>query len=230
MKNSIIIFDLDGTLVDSASDLFDSLNNTFIHHGIPACKSTKASQLVGGGGRVMIERALALQQRAAPPNLVNTLYQDFLSHYAINMPGKTQFFPGSLPCLDALQQAGYALALCTNKSEHLARLLLEKLGEANRFIALCGGDSFPYKKPDKRHILSTLSMASHALSDKTKYTALMVGDSAADIQAAKGAGIPVVAIDFGYSDIPVKRLNPTRTVSHFNELTPTFVAQLLQAP
>lgn len=218
----IIVFDLDGTLVDSAPDLLDSLNFCLSQEGLKTFAPDDIRRLVGMGGRIMIERALAFQNIKPDETHVEQLLATFLRHYAENMPGKTQFFAGADASLDALSKAGYKLAVCTNKHEKLARRLLEGMGEAGRFATIVGGDTFTYHKPDARHILSTIERAGCSPEK-----ALMVGDSQADILAAQSADIPVIAVDFGYTDKPVSAFNPTKIISHFNELTPQLVAKCL---
>ncbi|MCT6824259.1 phosphoglycolate phosphatase [Bartonella apis] len=218
----IIIFDLDGTLVDSAPDLLDSLNFSLKQDGLKTFTPDDIRRLVGMGGRIMIERALTFQKIKPDNAHVEKLLGTFLRHYEENMPGKTQFFDGVDLALDKLSEAGYKLAVCTNKHEKLARHLLEGMGEASRFITIVGGDTFAYHKPDARHILSTIERACC-----TPDRALMVGDSQADILAAQSADIPVIAVDFGYTDKPVSAFNPTKIISHFNELTPDLVAKYI---
>lgn len=216
----IIVFDLDGTLVDSAPDLLDSLNFCLEQDGLKTFKPDDIRRLVGMGGRIMIERALTYQNINPDNAHVERLLAVFLRHYEENMPGKTHFFNGVDASLDKLSQAHYKLAVCTNKNENLARRLLEGMGEAARFTTIVGGDTFSYHKPDARHILSTIERAG---GDPDR--AVMVGDSQADILAAQSADIPVIAVDFGYTDRPVSYFNPTKIIGHFNELTPQLVGQ-----
>ncbi|MHC5306894.1 HAD family hydrolase [Bartonella sp. LJL80] len=218
----IVVFDLDGTLVDSAPDLLDSLNYCLTEEGLTAYDPQDIRRLVGMGGRIMIERALLFQNVEPENQLIDKLLADFLRHYEMNMPGKTRFFAGVDTCLDALAHAGYKLAVCTNKYENLARHLLNGLEESYRFSAITGGDTFAYRKPDSRHILSTIELACGDLA-----RAVMVGDSRADILAAQGADIPVIAVDFGYTDQPVQTFNPTKVISHYSALTPELVAECL---
>lgn len=213
-KQPIVVFDLDGTLVDSAPDLLDSLNACLDKSGIETVSSGNLRKLIGQGGRVMIERALAARDISPEPQYVDRLVDIFLQHYSQNIPGKTRYFSGVASALDALQQAGCLLAVCTNKYEHLARLLLHAIDSPDRYAAICGGDTFAWRKPDPRHILSTIKKAG---GDAAR--AVIVGDSAADIHAAKAAGIPVIAVDFGYTDIPVEQLEPTAVISSFFQLT-----------
>lgn len=223
MSNTpIVVFDLDGTLVDSAPDLLDSLNFCLEQEGLKTFEPVDIRRLVGMGGRIMIERALSFQNIKPDNDHVEHLLSVFMRHYEENMPGKTQFFEGADKALTKLSDAGYKLAVCTNKYENLARHLLEGIGEANRFVTIVGGDTFAYHKPDARHILSTIERAGCSPEK-----AVMVGDSQTDILAAQSADIPVIAVDFGYTDKPVSTFNPTKIISHYDELTPQLVAGYL---
>jgi phosphoglycolate phosphatase len=122
-------------------------------------------------------------------------------------------FPGVRAALDRFSDAGFRLAVCTNKPERLARLLLEKLDVADPFAAICGRGTFPMHKPDPRTLMLTIEAAG---GDPRR--ALMIGDSKTDIDTAKNASAPVVAVDFGYTDTPVAELAPDRVISHFDEL------------
>ncbi|WP_297327880.1 phosphoglycolate phosphatase [uncultured Bartonella sp.] len=219
----IVVFDLDGTLVDSAPDLIDSLNHALKEEGLKTYLPDDARRLVGMGVRVMVGRALAFQNLPAEEAHVKKLLASFLRFYEDKMPGKTQFFEGVDDSLKNLLKAGYQLAVCTNKYENLARHLLNALGKTDMFSVIVGGDTFGFHKPDARHILATIEKAG---ADPDK--AVMVGDSQADILAAQSADIPVIAVDFGYTDKPVKTFNPTKIISHFNELTPGLVDECLR--
>lgn len=222
MSSPIIVFDLDGTLVDSAPDLLDSLNFALKQEGLPIFKPDDVKRLVGMGGRIMIERALTFQKIALDEMLIDRLLEHFLKNYEEQMPGKTHFFTGVDKALTDLAEAGYNLAVCTNKYENLARRLLETLGEAKRFSAICGGDTFAWRKPDGRAILSTIEKAGGDFS-----RALMVGDSRADILAAQNIDMPVVAVTFGYTDQPVASFKPTHIITDFKELTVPLVDKLI---
>src|SRR5690606_35592872 len=124
--------------------------------------------------------------------------EEFREHYAAHMPGHSTFYPGVLEAMDRFSANGYTLAVCTNKFEALSVKLLTSMGEAHRFAAICGADTFAFRKPDPRHLTETIAKAGG-----NRDRAVMVGDSRTDIDTAKAAGIPVVAVDFGYTDLPV---------------------------
>jgi len=224
MAQPIIVFDLDGTLVDTAPDLLDSLNHCLALARIPAVDEVSLRRFVGMGGKVMIQRAFAAQGRDLPEDKLAELLVAFLEHYTANMPGRSLLFPGAAEAISRFADAGYLLAVCTNKYESLSRKLLEALGMADRFQAICGQDTFDYRKPDPRHLTMTIEAAGG-----DRYNALMVGDSQTDIETAKAAGIPVVAVDFGYTDRHVREFEPSRVISRFDELTLKMATDLLVA-
>ncbi|MBB5701866.1 phosphoglycolate phosphatase [Ochrobactrum daejeonense] len=221
---SIIVFDLDGTLVDTAPDLLDSLNHCLAISGLKTADRESLRKFVGQGGRVMIERAFAAQQKQVEEAQLDRLVEEFREHYAAHMPGNSTFYPGVLAAMDRFSARGYELAVCTNKFETLSVNLLTAMGEARRFAAICGADTFPYRKPDPRHLTETIARAGGH-----RDRALMVGDSRTDIDTAKAAGIPVVAVDFGYTDLPVQHYDPSRVISHYDEFTLEMAEQLIDA-
>jgi phosphoglycolate phosphatase len=208
-----IVFDLDGTLIDTAPDLIDTLNVTLAQHGLPAVPYEEARPLIGGGARGMIEKALILEGRSAATADVDALYAPFVAHYAEHIADRSRPFPGLEPALDALAQAGHRLAVCTNKLEWLSKRLLDTLRLSDRFAAICGQDTFAVQKPDPRIFRSTVMQAG---GDPER--AIMVGDSITDIRTARAANVPMVAVDFGYTDVPIATLGPDRVISAYGEL------------
>lgn len=223
MGRPIIVFDLDGTLVDTAPDLLDSLNHCLDLARIPAVDQASLRSLVGMGGKVMIQRAFAARNKPLAEDRLAELLVAFLEHYTANIPGRSLLFPGAADALERFSGAGFALAVCTNKYESLSRELLEALEIADRLAAICGQDTFDYRKPDPRHLLYTIEMAG---GDSSR--AIMVGDSKTDVDTAKAAGVPVVAVDFGYTDRHVREFEPSRVISHFDELTLDMAELLLR--
>jgi len=215
-----IIFDLDGTLIDTAPDLIDALNVTLAREGLPAIPYDDARALIGHGARSMIERGLATVGRPAAD--IDRLFRHFVAHYAEHVADRSRPFPGVEAALDVLAGRGYTFAVCTNKLEGLSVRLLESLGLANRFAAICGQDTFAVQKPHPEALLGTLRRAGGNLD-----RAVMVGDSPTDIATARAAVMPVVAVDFGYTDVPVRELHPDKIVSHYSHL-PDIVEMLLE--
>ncbi len=224
MKRPIIVFDLDGTLIDTAPDLLDSLNHSLASGELPAVDATGFKRFVGHGGRIMIERAYAAHRKALASDEHERLLRLFLDHYTMNIPGKSRPYPGVLQAIARFEDAGYALAVCTNKYEANSLALIEALGLTKHFTAIAGQDTFPFRKPDPRHLVKTIELA-----DGDPGRALMVGDSQTDIDTAKAAGIPVVAVDFGYTDRHVSEFEPSAVISHFDELTLDLAARLIAA-
>ncbi|PPD44817.1 MAG: phosphoglycolate phosphatase [Methylocystis sp.] len=209
----ILVLDLDGTLADTARDLIATLNVLLLREGLPTVAPAAARSLVGAGARALVERGYALNGAPLAPERIEPLVQDFLAHYEAHIADESELFPGALAALDRFAGAGFKLAVCTNKPERMARLLLDKLGAADRFAAICGRGTFPMHKPDPRTFDLTVEAAG---GDPRR--ALMVGDSKTDIDTAKAAGAPVVAVDFGYTEVHVSELGPDRVISHFDEL------------
>lgn len=220
----LIIFDLDGTLVDSNRDLIPALNKATETVGLPPIAMKDVGHVVGQGALQMIAKAFEFYGRdlEAGGTVHMQLFQHFLDHYEHNLTNETIFFQGALQALDELRDADWQLAVCTNKFEKFARKLLIELGEANRFPVITGGDTFAVKKPDPGHLFETAKLAGVAAQ-----RCIMVGDSINDIAAAKAANMPVIAVDFGYTDVPVDQLGPDRVISHFDELS-AVVAELAQ--
>ena len=213
MSGPTIIFDLDGTLIDTAPDLIATLNAIMMREGLAEVPFETARAFIGGGARPMIERGLTAGGRKPVPDLVDRLFREFLEHYSDHIADRSRPFPGLEAALDALANRDCRLAVCTNKLERLSRKLLDKLDLSSRFAAICGQDTFDVQKPDPRALQNTITAAGG-----TAIRSFMVGDSATDIRAAQAAGIPVVAVDFGYTDHPVSEFSPDRIIGHFDEL------------
>jgi phosphoglycolate phosphatase len=211
----LLIFDLDGTLVDSNRDLIPALNVATRTEGLPAISLDDVGHVVGQGALKMIERSFAFHKRPLEQggDTHQRMLELFLQHYEKHTTDKTIFYPGTLAALDVLTAQGWQLAVCTNKYEHLARKLLTELGEIERFPIVTGGDSFEVKKPHPDHLRQTAKLAGVDLQH-----CIMIGDSINDIAAAQAASIPVIAVDFGYSDVPVSELAPDCVISSFTQL------------
>jgi phosphoglycolate phosphatase len=213
MPSPLLVFDLDGTMVDTATDLIAALNDTMAADGLAPIPVTEVGHLVGSGGRVMIERGLKFHGIEPASRDIDDLQARFVTHYGRAMPGSSQPYPGLLAAMDRFAAAGWQFAVCTNKTEALARRLLDALALSGRFAAICGGDTFAVRKPEAGHLLGTIARAGGDAG-----AAIMVGDSRADIEAAKNGGVPVVAVTFGYSDKPVAEYEPDAVIDHFDGL------------
>jgi phosphoglycolate phosphatase len=219
-----IVFDLDGTLIDTAPDLLDSLNHCLTLAGLATAEPAKLRQYVGFGGRVMIARAAAAQNAHLGEPDLDRLLEAFLEHYSSSIPGKSRPYPGAVAAIERFQAAGYLAAICTNKFERLSAALVGGLGMADRFAAICGADTFAFRKPDPRHLTETIARAG---GDPNR--AIMIGDSRTDIDTARAAGVPVIAVDWGYTDRHVAEFDPSLVISHFDELDVALANRLIAA-
>lgn len=223
MTPPIIAFDLDGTLVDTAPDLIATLNVLLARRGLPEVEPATLRNMIGGGARMLIERALSGHRVVLPNDELDRLYADYLDRYAAHIADRSRPFGGLEAALEALTASGWRLAVCTNKLERLSVQLLDLLGLSRWFATICGQDTFAVRKPDPEMLRLTVARAGGTL-ERT----LVVGDSATDIHMARAAAVPVVAVDFGYTEIPVGKLDPDRIISRFEEL-PQVAAELAAA-
>ena len=210
LNGATIVFDIDGTLIDTAPDLTNALNHALVARGVEPVPAACVRAAVGRGARVMIERALAF---TGIQDDVEAMLADFLIHYEANIAAESRPFPGAVAVLERLAAAGAKLAVCTNKREHLTRLLLQALEIEGFFGGIAGRDTFEVSKPDPGHLLGAIALAG---GDRSR--AVMIGDSAVDIQAARGAGVPSVLVDFGYCPPPPDGPQPDAIIGHFDAL------------
>src|SRR5712672_2104272 len=216
-----VVFDLDGTLVDTAPDLINSLNYVLDREGLPPVPLHSARNMIGAGARRLIERGLELEGRSVGPEAITRLTSDFIDYYAAHIADASRPFDGLEAALDDLAARGYQFAVCTNKLEWLSKKLLDELGLSRRFAAICGADTFGVSKPDPVILQQTVARAGGQLA-----RAIMVGDAGPDIGVARRAGIPVIGVEFGYTDVPIAELKPDRLIGHMREL-PEAVSSLL---
>ncbi len=209
----IVVFDLDGTLVDTAPDLISALNHVLDREGLPPVPLHSARSMIGAGARKLIERGLELEDRTMSFEDVTRLTGDFIDYYAAHIADASRPFEGLEDALDDLAARGYRFAVCTNKLEWLSKLLLDRLGLSARFSAICGADTFGVSKPDPAILKQTVARAGGELS-----SAIMVGDAGPDIGVARRAGIPVIGVEFGYTEVPIADLKPDRLINHMREL------------
>ncbi len=212
-SDPLVVFDLDGTLAETAGDLMGALNHVLVGDGLPPLPVGQARSLLGAGGRALIRRGFASAGRPLDDDRLEHLFAAFLAHYEDHIADHSHLYPGVLAALDALEARRYRFAVCTNKMEGTAKRLLGVLGVAHRFRAICGQDTFAVSKPEPGALLGTIALAG---GDPGR--SVMVGDSRTDIDTAKAAGIPVVAVDFGYTDRPVSDFDPDRIIGHFDQL------------
>jgi phosphoglycolate phosphatase len=204
-----IVFDLDGTLVDTADDLINTLSWLMQQEGLPAIDISQATSLIGAGIKPMIGKALAAHGR----DDIDAVYAKYLVKYEEDIVLKSKPYPHILEQLQNFKNKGFRLAVCTNKLEYLARIMLDKLDMTHYFHAITGSDTFAFKKPDARHLLETIKMAGG-----NPLKTVMIGDSKTDIHTAQNANIPVIGYTLGYTDIPLIDLNPSLIINSYANL------------
>lgn len=223
MTAPLLVFDLDGTLVETAPDLLGAIAAVLPRHGYSAPVDSRLRDAIGHGALHLIEAALARQNVKLAKPALDAIFQDFLQHYEANIAVGSHLFPGITALLDRFASAGWAFAVCTNKKEHLSRLLLKELGVAERFAAICGGDTFPTCKPDPAHLTGTIAAAGGVPE-----TSVLVGDSITDRDTARRAEVPFIGVPFGYTPVPMSRLEPDLLIDSYDKLSPDLAAGLLR--
>jgi phosphoglycolate phosphatase len=218
----VLALDLDGTLVDTAGDLVAALNHVLAGEGVKPFALADAVKMVGNGSRAMLRTALTESGRQPAEAELDGMTADLLAWYMDHIAVFSRPFPGVEQALDRFAAAGWRLAVCTNKFESAARLLLTELGLADRFAAIAGQDTFAAMKPDPLHLTETVRAAG---GDPRQ--AIMVGDTHVDADTARNAGVPSVLVTFGYSAVPPATLGADRLIDHYDQLFDT-VAGLIR--
>lgn len=208
-----VLFDLDGTIVETAPDLCSALNHCLRLAGRPEVGVAEVRHMVGDGARALLRRGLAAAGAPAAEDEVERWFAELLARYREHVADASRPFEGAVQTLDALGQAGAARGLCTNKPILHTRRLLDALDLTRRFETVLGGDSLPVRKPNPRHLLAALETLGVA-----PRRAAMVGDSANDVAAARAAGIPVVLVSFGYTVTPVAELGADAVIDRLADL------------
>ena len=211
----LVMFDLDGTLLDSVPDLAAAVDCMLAQLGRPLAGTTKVRDWVGNGSKVLVRRALAdqLEHSAVADALADQAHQLFLQAYA-DCHELSSVYPGVRECLDWLQAHGVAMALVTNKPTQFVGPLLAQTGLAEYFRWVLGGDSLPVQKPDPAALHWVLQQAS-----VLPQQALFVGDSRNGVRAARAAGVPCVAVSYGYNHgRPIAEENPLLVLPDLRQL------------
>ena len=224
LQGITILFDLDGTLVDSAPDLIHTLNITLTAHEIPPVDEDIARPLVSHGARNMILTGLKQAGRDLDEVFADQLLKEFLDYYSKHIAVYSRPFEDVTNVLECLAARGAALGVCTNKTQAMALQLLETLQLARYFEAVAGRDRFETCKPDPAHLLKTAG-----LMPVSPDQIIMVGDSSTDIETARAAKVPVIAATFGYETRPVQHYKPDAIFSHYREL-PDIITSLVSGP
>lgn len=213
----LVGFDLDGTLVDSAGDLGAALNHALVLAGRAPVSLEAARTYVGGGTRVMLERALAANGGPLPEDRFEALLPQLVDYYAEHIAVHSKLYPGVADMVQGLAERGVKLALVTNKLERLAVKLLDALNMSRHFYTIIGGDTLGHGRakpaPDLLHLMVERS-------GLTAPRSAYVGDTIYDSKAAQAAGLPVILVDFGFSQVDVGTLGANAVISHFDALIP----------
>lgn len=216
----VVLFDLDGTLVETLPDIQASANGMLADRGLAPLDAVTVRGFIGKGSRNLMLRCLQTHGLEPTEADIDAALRDFTVHYDREPVAGSFVYDGVIPFLDRLRAGGHRLAVCTNKQKGTAVNVLKALGIHDYFEAVVGGDDVIYRKPDPRHIDYVL-----ALLDLKRADALFVGDSENDIEAAHAADIPCIAVTFGYTSVPLAELSPHAIVDHYDEMWP-FVASL----
>ena len=222
LMGTTLAFDLDGTLVDTAPDLMGTLNTILADQGLASLPMEAARNLIGKGAKALLERGFSASGQTLDAETSDRLFLRFLDIYRGRIAQDSRPFDGMERALDLFAGAGAGLVVCTNKRTDLSLALLDELKLTSRFKAVIGADAAPAPKPDARHYLTAINAAGGVLE-----RSMMVGDSAADVQAARNAGAPVAVFSFGYTDIPAADLGADEVLHHYDDL-PAAVARLLR--
>jgi len=218
-----ILFDLDGTLVDTAPDLFSSLNKVLTRAGHRPVVPHELRSMVGHGAKALFERAFRETGTAVSPEQLAEYTSEFLAHYRANIARESRPFPRVPETLKRLADAGAKLGVCTNKPQELTDLLLAQLDLARHFGAVYGGGKASRNKPDARHLLELVN----ALEGAPERT-VMIGDSTVDVAAARAAGIPVIVMSYGYTPVDVRELGADAVADDFSAL-PELISRVAKA-
>ncbi len=213
LAGAAIVFDLDGTLIETAPDLVGTLNVLLTREGIAPLPLAQARDMIGQGAKALIARGFVAAGAPLSDTDLNRLFDDFIVHYLAHIADESRPFPGLLDALDALAAEGAILSVCTNKRTDLSLALLDALGMTHRFAAVVGGEAVAAQKPAADHLIAAVERAGGDLR-----RAVMIGDSASDAGAARAAGVPLVLVSFGYTDIPAAELGADVLIDHFDEV------------
>ena len=214
LSDVTIVFDLDGTLVNTAPDLQSTLNHVLQHYGYTHVPAETTNQIIGDGAKAMLRAGLARQGQQVAESTIDEMFDLFLAHYAENIAVDSAPYEGCVDALDRLAEAGATLAVCTNKRQSLAEILLDALSLTPYFSAIVGADSVPDRKPDAGHIYAALERAG---GDRAR--AIMIGDSQTDERAALNAGLPFIFVPFGYGSMSEPDNPSCSTLTHYSELS-----------
>lgn len=212
---AIVGFDLDGTLLDTSGDLAAAVNHALASIGRAPLTVEAVKPMIGGGARAMLQHGLDATDGYDPETL-DRLHRVLLDYYEAHLAVHTTPFPGAIEALDELAARGVTLGIMTNKLERFARAILASLGLTDRFASIIGGDTLGVSKPSPKPIQALVEQCGGG-------AAAFVGDSLFDVQAARAAGLPVIACSFGFLSQPVEALEADAVIDGYPELIPTLM-------
>ena len=212
LTDATIVFDLDGTLVDTAPDLAAATNHALAFAGLKPMTVAELRPFIGYGSRVMLDAGLRHHGLSLQEQEVGGLHEQFFAFYADHVAVSSRPYAGVRELLEALRLAGARLAVCTNKYEHLSRTLLRQLGLESLFGTIAGRDTFPMCKPNPGHLTGTIQSVGGRIE-----RAVMVGDSEVDILTAKAANVPCIAVTFGYTPRHVRDFAPDVIIDDYRQ-------------
>ncbi|MBH0112666.1 HAD-IA family hydrolase [Novosphingobium sp. YJ-S2-02] len=217
----IVGFDLDGTLLNTEGDLGAAVNHALALEGRTAIPANGVRELVGGGAKKMLGRALEVTGGPVDPVRFEELHQSLLGYYEDNIAVETCLFPGGEAMLDDLAARGVRLAVVTNKLERFAVTILDALGLSQRFFTVIGGDTLGPGRAKPAPDLIQLMLERAGVAQGEQASAAYIGDTTYDTRAAQAAGLPCVVVGFGFNDGAPHELGGTAVIEHFDELVPT---------
>ena len=212
MPVEALIFDLDGTLVDTAPDLHAATNHVLATLKRRSITLDEVRAFVGHGARALIARGCEATGEPVDPRAIETLYQEFIIYYSHNIAANSRPYPGLIALLNRAREQGLVMAVCTNKLESLSIRLLDALDMSKYFGAVVGPDTIGIAKPDPRPYFEALKRLG-----REDHASIMVGDSETDIRTGQNAGVPVIAVSFGYTPKHVSAFNPTHVIDHYDQ-------------
>lgn len=210
----VAIFDLDGTLVDTAPDIVDALNRALADNGLATVDDATGRSYIGGGARQLVKLGvIADRGESAEDELIDRTFDRFLSYYGESSTDRSVIYPGVRDVLEQFLNDDLPMGVCTNKPHDISLAVLEALDLMHFFRTVIGGDALPVRKPQAGHILETASRTLPGYSQ-----AIMIGDSPTDVAAARNAQVPVVAVSYGYRNVPADELGADAVIDTMRDL------------
>ncbi|MFJ6327785.1 MULTISPECIES: HAD family hydrolase [unclassified Rhizobium] len=213
LNGATVAFDLDGTLVESAVDVIGAVNAVLIDEGVRPLDYARSRPFVSRGARWLLQSGLAAAGAGDPGDRTSVLFERFINYYAAHIADESKPFPGAITALKTLRAAGVTLVVCTNKPTALARRLLCELDMIELFADVVGIDAVSASKPAAAHLIEAISAVGGEIS-----RSIMVGDAEADARCARAAGVPLILVSFGYTEIPAVELAPDVLLHRFEDL------------